>query len=157
MAERKAPLLVLTADVGNNSSIWLLWRGCQASEHFLFILAEGTAREMQDPPHAGPEAAMDDTACCELHTAPSYPRDSNFPTGHSSYGPKPGSVARGQGRAEHCRRGRSLRNSQTRPGAQTSQKEKGCRRGQDSHPWLVHQVPAAKNHGPITSLSFEMV
>lgn len=115
MAEREAPLLVLAADVGNNSSIWLLWRGCQAREHFLFILAEGTATEMQNPSHAGPEAARDDTACCELPAALSYPRGSNLPAGHSSYGPKPGSVARGHGRVEHCRRRRSLGNSQTRP------------------------------------------
>lgn len=55
MAEREAPLLVLAADAGNNGSIRLLWRGCQAGKHFLFILAVGTARGMQDPPHACPE------------------------------------------------------------------------------------------------------
>lgn len=49
MAEGEAPLLVLTARAGNNGSIRLLWRGCQASKHFLFILAVGTARGMRDP------------------------------------------------------------------------------------------------------------
>lgn len=49
MAEGEAPLLVLAAQAGNNGSIRLLWRGCQASKHFLFILAVGTARGMQDP------------------------------------------------------------------------------------------------------------
>lgn len=49
MAEGEAPLLVLAAQAGNNGSIRLLWRGCQASKHFLFILAVGTARGMRDP------------------------------------------------------------------------------------------------------------
>lgn len=55
MAECEAPLLVLAAGAGNNGSIRLLWRSCQASKHFLFILAVGMAREMQDPPHVGPQ------------------------------------------------------------------------------------------------------
>lgn len=53
MAEREAPLLVLAAGAGNNGSIRLLWRSCQASKHFLFILAVGMAEGMQDPPHVG--------------------------------------------------------------------------------------------------------
>lgn len=55
MAEREAPLLVLAAGTGNNGSIRLLWRSCQASKHFLFILAVGMAKGMLDPPHVGPQ------------------------------------------------------------------------------------------------------
>lgn len=36
MAEREAPLLVLAADEGNNGSIRLLWRGCQAGKHSIY-------------------------------------------------------------------------------------------------------------------------
>lgn len=62
MAEGEAPLLVLAAQAGNNGSIRLLWRGCQASKHFLFILAVGTARGMRDPLLACPEAGREDSA-----------------------------------------------------------------------------------------------
>lgn len=58
MAECEAPLLVLAADVGNNGSIRLLWRDCQASKHFLFILAVGMAGGMQDPLHACPRGGQ---------------------------------------------------------------------------------------------------
>lgn len=58
MAEHEAPLLVLAADAGNNGSIRLLWRGCQASKHFLFILAVGMAGGMQDPLHACPRGGQ---------------------------------------------------------------------------------------------------
>lgn len=96
MAEHEAPLLVLAANVGNNGSIRLLWRSCQAGKHFLFILAVGMARGMLDPPHACPRAGREDRAGAAGHVAaagavpaapaPTRTRDSPCSSSHSATG-----------------------------------------------------------------------
>lgn len=121
MAEGEAPLLVLTARAGNNGSIRLLWRGCQASKHFLLV---GTARGMWDPLLACPEAGREDTAGAARRMANGPSRNQEgcwgcpcpqHPVpraGCSGHGPKywccgiKGRLGLHQGKAERCRRGR---------------------------------------------------
>lgn len=121
MAEREAPLLVLAADAGNNGSIRLLWRGCQAGKHSLFILAVGMAGGMQDPPHACPEGGQGGhSRCCRTRGSrpqreprrllePSLPASAPLPV------PAPGGAG---GCLAPCKEGGQPALSSTHAGAQ---------------------------------------